>query len=150
MECNINLGLQGVPASFLISPPRLLCLSDQHFVDYRGKLDSIMEPSTVPTLGFSLPIFVFSWKPSDQGSVGCSPERILPDKKNRDACPKILQCKTVHCLPSLNETAFDFLQMVVSLIYYISFSFIFLYALYPAVTDRCDKHVSALNTGICV
>lgn len=107
MESYINLGLQGGLASFLISPPRLLCPSDQHFVDYRGKLESIMEPSSVPTLGLSLSVFIFSWKPSDQGSVGCSPERILPDKKNHEACPKILQCKTVYAITEFNIICFS-------------------------------------------
>lgn len=82
---------------FLISPPTLLCLSDKDFADYRGKLESIMEPSSVPTLGFSLSVFIFSRKPSDQGSVGCSPERIFSDKKNHEACRKILQCKNSIC-----------------------------------------------------
>lgn len=106
MESHIKLGLLGKLASFLISPPRLLCPSDQDFVDYRGKLESIMEPSSVPTLGFSLSVFIFSWKPSDQGSVGCSPERILPDKKNHEACPKILQCKTVYAITECNIICF--------------------------------------------
>lgn len=90
-------------ASFLISPPRLLCPSDQHFVDYRGKLESIMQPSSVPALGFSLSVFVFSWKPSDQGSVGCSPERIMPDKKNHEACPEMLQYKTIYAITECNS-----------------------------------------------
>lgn len=52
-----------------------------------------MEPSSVPALWFSLSIFVFSWKPSDQGDVGGSPERIFPDKENREACPELQQCE---------------------------------------------------------
>lgn len=118
MESNINLGLQGELASFLISPPRFLCLSDQHFVDYRGKLESIMEPSSVPTLGFSLSVFIFSWKPSDQGSVGCSPERILPDKKNHEACPKILHCKIVYAITEWSSFVFLY-KFIKSLKYYI-------------------------------
>lgn len=106
MESYINLGLQGELASFLISSARLLCPSDQDFVDYRGKLESIMEPSSVPTFGFSLSVFIFSWKPPDQGSVGCSPERILPDKKNHEACPKILQYKTECAFTESNIICF--------------------------------------------
>lgn len=93
--------MQGELVSFLIYPPRLLCPSDQHFVDYLGKFESIMEPSLVPALGFSLSVFIFSWKPSDQGSVGCSPERIFPDKKNHEACPKILQNKITVTIKSV-------------------------------------------------
>lgn len=100
MEYSINLGLRGDVASFLISPPRLLCPSDQNFVHYQGKLDSIMQPSSVPSLGFSLPVFIFSWKPSDQGSVCCSPERILPDKKNHVVSKNIAVQKTAFALIS--------------------------------------------------
>lgn len=52
-----------------------------------------MEPSSVPALRFSLSVFIFSWKPSDQGDVGGSPERIFPDKENRRACPDLQQCE---------------------------------------------------------
>lgn len=52
-----------------------------------------MEPSSVPALRFSLSVFIFSWKPSDQGDVGGSPERIFPDKENRRACPELQQCE---------------------------------------------------------
>lgn len=78
--CLLTWVLRVGPASFLISPAGPLCPSDEDFVDYRGKLESIMEPSSVPTLRLSLPVLVFSRKPSDQRGVGCSPERILPDK----------------------------------------------------------------------
>lgn len=96
MESYINLGSQGELISFLISPPRLLCLSDQDCVDYQGKLESIIEPSLVPTLWFCLPVFIFSWKPSDQGSVGCSPERILPEKKIKKCVQKY--CNAKQCM----------------------------------------------------
>lgn len=60
---------------------------DRVFGDYRGKRDSIVEPSSVPALGFSLSIFIFCWKPSDQGDAGGPPQGIFPDKDKREACP---------------------------------------------------------------
>lgn len=59
-----------------------------------------MEPSWVPALRFSLSVFVFSWKPSDQGDAGGSPERIFPDKENGEVCPELQQCEnavTAEC-----------------------------------------------------
>ena len=106
MEIHINL--QGeLVASFLIPPPGRLCLSDQ-FVDYRGKLESIMEPTPVPALGFAPPVVVFSWKPPDQGDVGRSPERILSDKKRSMKLKVQKYCNTTQYVWSLNATSFVF------------------------------------------
>lgn len=101
-------GTRAELASFRISPPRLLCPSERDFVDYRGKLESVMEPSSVPTLWFSLSVFIFSWKPSDQGSVGCSPEGILPDKKNHEACSE--RCRNSSCHSWRQHFLFHILQ----------------------------------------
>lgn len=57
-----------------------------------------MEAASVPTLGFSLSVFVFSWKPPDQGGVGGSPQRVLPEKKNREARPKKIVLFFQHVL----------------------------------------------------
>lgn len=77
----------------IIFPSKTLCPPDRDFWDYRGKWNSIMEPSQVPALRFSLSVFVFGWKPSDQRDIGSSPERIFPDKENREACPELQQCE---------------------------------------------------------
>lgn len=82
MERCFNSGLQAELASFLMSPPGLLCPSDEDFSAYGGKSESIMESSFVPTFGFSLSVLILSWKPSDQGDVGRSPERIFPEIRN--------------------------------------------------------------------
>lgn len=75
-QVNVNNTNMKVPVEI-----RTLCPSNEDFLDYRGKLESIMEASSVPTFWLSLSVFVLGWKPSEQACVGHPPERTFPDKE---------------------------------------------------------------------
>lgn len=51
-----------------------------------------MEAAAVPTLWLRLPVLIFSRKPSDQWSVGGSPQRILPEIKKEKMNPSDRSC----------------------------------------------------------
>lgn len=96
----IGRGSQFVAASMLLS---FLCRED--VADYRRKLESIVEATAVPTLRLRLPVLVFSRKPSDQWSVGCPPQRILPEKKKGIMITK-KKNKKQKCCPAKASTQF--------------------------------------------